>query len=502
MSRLTVICEWLIRRPAVWGGMACFAFYALAVHNAPADGALSQAFTGEGSPLKIGLALMFFMALAEMGLRLMGLAAQYGALQHWLAASAAADPADGPPLAATTPHDAHRGDDYLGRRLALMEPSSAPSSWPADLAGRLSLLGQHDRYMLRTRLPLVRAARIALPALGLIGLAGGLIEAAARFAAAGGADAAPGAGHALQFVVLSAALSLLLELARIPTEKAELRLIEAVDEAVCRQLAYSPPAIGAGDPAARHLMRQCEKLLETVQNAVAQHDAALHKAVSGASKRWEEAAATAAGLLHRTIGDALAAGLAGHAQSLTDGVAKFAAELENVLLRHAQILSENVDAHAASLADALEHHTAVMTQTEANLAEENRRHLADVEAALGEAMVVAATRQEKLIKQSENLMRDMQTALVDSAGTAVAHQEQLVRQSEVLLKVVEAVGQIRQLEEALNGNLAALAASHRFEETVVGLSAALQLLSAHLGRTPNPREEVSLHATRSVSQAA
>jgi hypothetical protein len=243
-------------------------------------------------------------------------------------------------------------------------------------------------------------------------------------------------------------------------------------------------------------------VLESVHAAVSHHDATITKSLAVAGRRWEEAASTAAALLHRTIGDGLAAGLKEHAQALNEGVARHTADMQGVLVRHAEILSDNIDQHTGALADALEQHTAVITQTETNLAAENRRHLGELEGALGEAVLIASTRQEKLIKQSEDLLREMQTALVEAAGTAVAQQEQLTRHSEVLLKVVEATGQVRRLEEALNSNLAALAGSHRFEETVVGLAAALQLLSGQLGRPALARDEISLSAKGPTSRAA
>jgi hypothetical protein len=173
-----------------------------------------------------------------------------------------------------------------------------------------------------------------------------------------------------------------------------------------------------------------------------------------------------------------------------------------VLVRHAEILSENIDNHTGALADALEHHTAVIAQTETNLAAENRKYLGELGAAVGESVLLASGRQEKLIKQSEDMLREMQAALTESAGMAVAQQQQLTRQGEVLLKVVEATGHVRRLEDALNSNLAALAGSHRFEETVVGLSAALQLMSANLGRTLTLRDEVSLDGDQPASRAA
>ena len=60
-------------------------------------------------------------------------------------------------------------------------------------------------------------------------------------------------------------------------------------------------------------------------------------------------------------------------------------------------------------------------------------------------------------------------------------QSELARQGEVLLKVVEATDQVARLEETLNRNLQSLAGAKNFEETVVSLAAAIQLLSSRAG---------------------
>ena len=116
-------------------------------------------------------------------------------------------------------------------------------------------------------------------------------------------------------------------------------------------------------------------------------------------------------------------------------------------------------------------------------------------------MLVATTRQEKLIRQSEDLLKEMQVALVEAAGTTVSQQQQLIKQGEILLKVVEAIGQVKTLEETLNRNLSALAGSHNFEQTVAGLSATLQLLSTRLGG-PVAVHEIDLTDEKAQNQAA
>ena len=68
--------------------------------------------------------------------------------------------------------------------------------------------------------------------------------------------------------------------------------------------------------------------------------------------------------------------------------------------------------------------------------------------------------------------------------------------------IVEAMGQVQNLETTLNNNLASLAGAHNFEETVMSLSAAIQLLSARLGHEPPGGTRVELsHGTPSHSAA-
>lgn len=145
-------------------------------------------------------------------------------------------------------------------------------------------------------------------------------------------------------------------------------------------------------------------------------------------------------------------------------------------------LRSGLETMAELLVEALHKHGETLTRSEEELAQENRRHLSEVEAALGEAMVLSSDRQEKLISQSEKLLTEMQASLASAASASVEQQEQLVRQGEILLKVVDATGQVKELEDSLNKNLSTLGRTHNFEETLLSLSAAIQLLSARMGR--------------------
>ena len=71
----------------------------------------------------------------------------------------------------------------------------------------------------------------------------------------------------------------------------------------------------------------------------------------------------------------------------------------------------------------------------------------------------------------------------------------------MLLKVIESNDQIARLEQTLNRNLQSLAGAKNFEETVMSLAAAIQLLSARMGHSAEGRT-IDLPRHKSMVQAA
>ena len=77
---------------------------------------------------------------------------------------------------------------------------------------------------------------------------------------------------------------------------------------------------------------------------------------------------------------------------------------------------------------------------------------------------------------------------------------ELTRQAEVLRRAVEAAGEVTRLEDALNRNLTALAGAKHFEQTVLSLAAAVNMLSVRLAETPSA--PVKLEPPRRTAHAA
>lgn len=107
---------------------------------------------------------------------------------------------------------------------------------------------------------------------------------------------------------------------------------------------------------------------------------------------------------------------------------------------------------------------------------------------------------EASAEQNRRNWSRLQQAIADSAEKAKAQQTELTRQGEILLRVVEATGHVTKLQEALNGNLAALAGAQHFEETVLNLAGAINLLNARLGHAAAPH--IDLKEPSSVGRAA
>ena len=112
-----------------------------------------------------------------------------------------------------------------------------------------------------------------------------------------------------------------------------------------------------------------------------------------------------------------------------------------------------------------------------------------------------AAAEQRQSEHNERHWGQVQEALVLAAEAIGRQQAELAKQAEILLKVVEASGQVTRLEDALNRNLASLGGARNFEQTLVTLGAAVQLLTARLA--PNDDlQPVKLAKPKRVDKAA
>jgi biopolymer transport protein ExbB/TolQ len=106
------------------------------------------------------------------------------------------------------------------------------------------------------------------------------------------------------------------------------------------------------------------------------------------------------------------------------------------------------------------------------------------QSALSETMLAHAkalsTAEELANQRAAKRWENMYEALHQQSEIITTQQAELRRQNEVMSRVVAATGEISQLETTLNHNLAALAGAKNFEDTVMSLSATIQLLTSRL----------------------
>ena len=482
VSRVTSFSEWLLRQAFIWGGLACLAFYALVVQGSGEGTFLDRYFAGH--TVAYCTTALFFVGVAALVIKFLGIAIQFSTLDSVQLPTAAVggEKVEDVSDLLRGLHSISRSlhESYLVRRLREGLQYVQRKGSADTLEHHLRHLEENDLSRLHHGYAMVRIILSTIPILGFLGTVIGITLAIAKLNLSGAAmdESLPavvaGLSVAFDTTALALSLSTVLLFIKFCVERIEIRLLAAVDAAAARHLVGRFQQYGSeNDPHLASVCKMSEQLLVAVQSGMDQQAGLLKDSFEQSSKQWSDILSSIAATLDEALSGAVVTGLTRHAEALDKGVKSHAADLEETLIRHAELLNEG-----------LQHHTTALTEAEQQLAQENRQHLADVEATVGEAMIVATNRQEKLIKQSESLLKEMQVALVEAAGSTVAQQEQLVKQGDVLLKVVEATGQIKQLEDALNSNLHALANSHNFQQTVAGLSAALQLLSVHLVGNP------------------
>jgi biopolymer transport protein ExbB/TolQ len=102
-----------------------------------------------------------------------------------------------------------------------------------------------------------------------------------------------------------------------------------------------------------------------------------------------------------------------------------------------------------------------------------------------EGQVVALRRTSQTVVESlDNMVRQIERAIAQNTQSLAAVETALGQKADALGRAVEAAGYVTRLEETLNRNLAALAGSRNFEETVMSLAAAIHLLNSRLASLP------------------
>ncbi len=161
---------------------------------------------------------------------------------------------------------------------------------------------------------------------------------------------------------------------------------------------------------------------------------------------------------------------------------------DRLIERQAQLWQTSIDAAAARWTSMADDAASSMTSA---LDESLQRH----------AQRLAAS-EESSGEQNRRQWENIAQAQVQHAQSLNALQNSMVQQAESLERIVQATYEVEKLEDALNRNLAALAGGKNFEQTVLGLAAAIHLLNGRLADSAASPIAVQLESKRRNAKAA
>ena len=532
MARTTNVANWILKLPVLWGGLATLAFYVVIGLPVLKNETLQRYFNGH--IVEQIATLLFFVAIASLAIRLMGLLGQFMVVGRSLIDE---PPAEGYAVSETwslleklkQAPSLLKNSYYYQRIEAALQYVQQTDSADA-IEEQLDRLEYADHQRVNNGYALPRLVRAILPVIGLLGTVIGITLAIGQLSPDQLEQSLTSVMTALSvaFDTTAQAMTLMLVLwgAMHLVEQVEYQLLDRVNQKVAQDLVGLFERLGTStDPNVASIRRMNQQVVEAVDQLCSRQADSWKVVIDATQKRWQQATDTATNSLADSIGIALGKSLDSHSQNLQKGVevqirrladsvntqtnltgetvrkqldalskieSDYLARIENASREQADKLStgtegllnnlrDGLERMAELLVEGLQRHGETLTQAEESLASENRKHLTEVEAALGESMVIAADRQEKLIAQSENLLNQVQSSMDKTAETSVEQQQQLIKHGEVLLRVVETTNQVQQLEETLSRNLETLGKTHNLEETLLSLSAAIQLLSARVG---------------------
>jgi len=431
------------RSPVVWGGLATLGFYAL-VQNGPLSSPLVDRYFAS-HPVEYLAMTLFFVGLASLAVKFIGVMEQAATVDRVTLGPAPQggqriDAVDGLLQSLVEAH-AQQANGYLVRRLREALEYVRRKGSADTLDEHLRYASDIDAGRMHSSYSLVRIIVWAIPILGFLGTVVGITLAIAKLAPEELQSSLPQVVLGLQVAFDTTALALALSMILMFAQF-------AVDRFETRLLAK------VDDKVTAELVGRFQEFGTASDPNVA----TVRQMADAVVRGCEQLVHRQAELWQKTIAEA---------QSRWNQASGSAGKQLEVAL-------------AAALKTSLQEHAAKLAETDHAAAEENRRQM----------------------EQNRKHLQQSYEALLKTTGTLAKQQSELARQSEVLTQTVNATDQIKKLETGLNDNLAALSGARHFEETVVSLSAAIQLLSAQLNGARGDAQRVQLESGPSKSQAA
>lgn len=423
--------------PVFWGVLMTVGFYALMQTGVIESAVMKRYFSAH--PVQYLETALFFVGVAAIFMKAMNVIGQFGTLSEIDVVSkpkGGQEVADaGGMLESLTKLPGYARNSYLARRLQQALEFVARKGTASGLDQELKHLSDMDAARQHDGFALVRIIIWATPMLGFLGTVIGITLALSDLspqALVSTPETAmdgllSGLAVAFDTTALALILAIVLMFAQYLTGSMETELLDSVDRRVEAELVGRFKQLGTDtDPHLESIELMSQRVMHNVGQISAETLENVEKLVERQADIW-----------HDTIGQAQigwnsATQAAGTTLEATMG---------------------------QTLHDAMRQHSAELAQHEQTA---NRR--------------------------AERHWQALHEALSQNAHVIGAQQAELARQGDILLKTMEGIGEISKLQDALNNNLSSLAVAGKMDETIMSLSAAINLLNARLSPAESARQ--------------
>jgi biopolymer transport protein ExbB/TolQ len=412
--------------PIVLGSGMAVGFYALLLQGVINNPLVHRYFRGH--PVCVVETFFFFVCLAALCQKLLGVFGQYGALsglslgerQGVQAATAASELLD-----KLSGLSAGYRQSYFGRRLMQALESVERNGSAAGLEAELKHLADVEVGRQQDSYALVRIIVWATPMMGFLGTVIGITQVIAELAHQDMANLSAVmegllSGLYVKFDTTALALSytMLLMFTQFLIDRLETQVLDAVEGRAADELLGRFELIGVtSDPNVQAMQRMSHGVIKATEQLVQKQAELWQQTIAAAHDQWQRVTRQSTEQMQTALAGALSQSLAQHAAHLTKSEQ---ASAEQLALRWEQ----------------------------------------------------------------------WQTALSHNARLLHAQQQEMVKQGDLMTQAIRVAGDVVQLERALNDNLGALAGSKNFEDTVMSLAAAIHLLNSRLKVSDGPHIEL------------
>ncbi len=460
--------------PFLWGLGLCTLFYASYSYGIFESAFVHRYFATH--PVQYIEVALFCIGIAAISLKMLNIVGQFGTLDD---IEMSPKPAGGQNvedtvtmLATINQLPGYMRNGYLAKRLKqaleFIQRKGSANGLDAELkylsdldAGR-----QHDGY------GLLRVIIWATPMLGFLGTVIGITLALGDLspqALVSDPEAAMqgllgGLSIAFDTTALALMLAMILMFGQFLASRLEAELIEAVDSRVSEYLvgrfkhseSSDNPQLGSITDVSGHIMSSVGELLETNQKHVL---AGMEEMVERQIKLWKVSIDAASNSWIKAQRDANDRFELAQTQ-WTASQDKWNAMTESATTRMSDDISRAVD---QSVRDQMEKLSAAEDAAGARLAQHWDR---------------------------------LHNALNENARVLQTQQGEMARQGDALLNVVRSIGDLNDLQGAVNNNIHSLVVSGKLDETVLALSSAITLLNSRLSQTTRPVSELAQQQMR------